>query len=99
MFGNIKSTLECSILNSDISIKQYQITKDCKVIISQLILTSKTPVLYENFIGTNKSIEAYRLDTTYSINADGKFVKEKETKHPTKSYTEKQLIDYNLWDL
>lgn len=97
--GNIKSTLECTVLNGNISIKQYQITKDCKVIVSQLILTSKTPILYENFIGTNQSIEAYRLDTTYSISKDGKFIKEKETRMPTKSYTEKQLTNYDIWDL
>ena len=97
--GNIKSTLEGTVQNSGISIKQYKVTKDYKVIISQMILTSQEPVLYSDFIGSGQSIEAHRLDTTYGINSLGEFVKEGEKAFPTKNYTEKQLIENEIWDL
>ncbi len=97
--GNIKSSLEGTILTDGLSTKQYKVTEDYKVITSQLILTSQTSLLYKDFIGSGKSIEAYRLNTTYSINSQGKFVKEEETALPTKTYTEEQLVKFNIWDL
>ena len=91
--------MEGTVQNSEISIKQYKVTADYKIITSQMILTSQSPILYENFIGTNQRIEAYRLDTTYVIDGNGVFVKESETRLPTKTYTEKQLVENEIWDL
>ena len=61
--------------------------------------TSQNPILFDDYIRSNQPVEAYRLDTTYRINSNGEFVKEKEAKLPTKTYTKKQLIENEIWDL
>lgn len=96
--GNIISSLDVSVSYSGISIKQYQLTKDYELIISQLVFTSPNPIPFDSLISSNIGVQAYRLDTTYNI-INGKFVKEGEAKYPTKTYTQRQMIDRNTWDL
>lgn len=97
--GNIKSSLEGTVQTYNLSIKQYKVTEDYKIVTSQMMPTSQNPILFDDFIRSNQPVEAYRLDTTYRINSNGEFVKEKEAKLPTKTYTKKLLIENEIWDL
>lgn len=85
---------------ANLSIRQFQLTRDYKVIIYQLIPTSNATIRFEDLIEQdNKTVECYRLDTTYRINSAGQFEKEDEKKYPVKNYTVKQLTELNAWDL
>lgn len=94
--GNIKSSLDVSVSFAGISIKQYQLTKDYKLVISQLVFSS--PIQFSKLITSNGSFEAYRIDATYSM-VNGQLKKEKEVKYPTKMYTRQQMMDRNTWEL
>ncbi len=95
--GNIKSVLESEIQFGLIAAKQFRIASDGKVIITKLVPTSSISVKFYNF----NQISAYKVDETYSINSSGIFVKEKEKKYDTKTYSKSQLDTMNndLWDL
>lgn len=98
--GNIKSSMDAFIGIANVSIRQFQLTSDYKVIIYQLIPTSAAIIKFTDLIGQdNKIVQCYRLDTTYRINSNGQFEKEGEKKYPAKNYTVKQLTDLNAWDL
>ncbi len=99
MFGNIKSSLEGTVMNAGIAVKQYRITEDCKVIVCQLHPTSPTSISFEDFMATSSPIEAYKTERRYHINAEGQFVREATKMFPDKSYTEKQLVEHEIWDL
>lgn len=98
--GNIKSSIDAFIGIANVSIRQFQLTSDYKVIIYQLVPTSTAIIKFDDIIGKNdKTVQCYRLDTTYRINSSGQFEKEGEKKYPAKNYTVKQLTDLNAWDL
>lgn len=98
--GNIKSSMDAFIGIANISVRQFQLTSDYKVIIYQLVTTSSSIIKFEDLVEQdNKTVECYRLDTTYRINNKGQFEKEGEKKYPIKNYTVKQLTDLNIWDL
>lgn len=94
--GNIKSSLDVSVSFAGISVKQYQLTKDYKLIISQLVFSS--PILFSRLMTFNGLFKAYRLDTIYSI-VNGEFKKEKEIKYSEKAYSKQQMMDKNTWEL
>lgn len=98
--GNIKSSMDAFIGIANVSIRQFQLTNDYKVIIYQLVPTSTTIIKFTDLIcQDNKTVQCYRLDTTYRINSNGQFEKEEEKKYPVKNYTVKQITDLNAWDL
>lgn len=98
--GNLKSCIDAAVSLGNVYSKQFQITADCKLIIYQLVPTTTKLVLFTDFMGDeNKTVQCYRLDTTYSIDKNGQFVKEGEKKYPVKTYTSKQLYDKNNWEL
>ena len=98
--GYIKSSMDAFIGFANVSIRQFQLTSDYKVIIYELVPTSATIIKFTDLIDQdNKTVQCYRLDTTYSINSNGQFEKEGEKKYPVKNYTVKQITDLNAWDL
>lgn len=98
--GNIKSSIDASASLSGIYVKQYKLTSDYKVIVYQLIPASNVTIMFSDLIGkSDKTIQCYRLDTTYHISKDGQFMKENEKKYPVRNYTVEQLTNKNIWDL
>lgn len=98
--GNIKSSMDVSVSLSGIYVKQYRITTDYKIIVYQMIPTSTSIVMFGDLIGKDsKTIQCYRMDTTYYIEENGQIVKECDRKYSVKTYTTKQLVDKNIWDL
>lgn len=98
--GNIKSSIDTFIGIANVSIRQFELTKEYKVIIYQLIPLSNSSIMFGDLIGQdNKTVQCYRLDTIYHINSNGQFEKEEEKKYPIKNYTVKQLTDLNAWEL
>ncbi len=94
--GNIKSTLEVGFSWGWITPKQFRITNDYHVVISNLVPTGSASIPFNSFA----QFEARRVDETYSINSSGQFVKDKREEFPSKIYTRKQLDtkSFNVWD-
>ena len=98
--GKIKSSIDVSVSLSGIYVKQYKLTTDYELIIYQLIPTSSGIVMFGDLIGNDaKTIQCYRMDTTYYFNGKGQIVKVNDRKYAAKSYTVKQLADKNIWEL
>ena len=93
--GNILDTLECTVAQPFVYIKQYRILAD-----GQIVVTSIKPkqeasipfVKFSPFVGN-------RIDCTYIVD-NGKFVIEKVQRYADNTYTYELLSDkyYNLWD-
>lgn len=78
--------------------KQFRITADEKIIVTQLVTTEKASVPIAGF----SKVTGYIVDTVYYIDASGKFVKESETRRTgVRTFTEEQLNyrSTDLWNL
>lgn len=95
--GRVLDTL-CSSISSEYGYtKQFSIDSNYEVTVYSLIPTGDRPVLFENF----SSFEAERIDVTYRIDSNGKFVKTTEVKHVPRIYTRDELDPWkskDIWD-
>ena len=85
-----------------LAVLQYELTTDYKIITYRLVPTSSKIIMYDEILGEDdesRTVECYRLDTTYRINSSGLFEKESEQKHPVKAYTVKEMYEKNVWEL
>lgn len=85
--GVIKSTLEVGYSWAWIAPKQFQITKDCKVIVSTLTPVSSASLPFNSFT----QFEGYITDVTYVLNTSGVFVKESTSTRDRRVYTRAEL--------
>jgi hypothetical protein len=98
--GAILDTLEAAIFYytsfGTIALKQFRIDAQSNIIITRIVPTSSTSIP----LGTFTSFPGYRLDTTYSINSQGQFVKLSEKQYVTKTYTKTYLEDRDkdIWN-
>jgi hypothetical protein len=98
--GAILDTLEAAIfyyISGTIALKQFRIINaQSNIIITQIVPTSSTSIPLATFT----SFSGYRLDTTYAINSQGKFVKQVEKRYVTKTYTKTYLEDWDkeIWN-
>jgi hypothetical protein len=95
--GGVISTLEAYVdYYPYVAVKQFRITAQNKIVISKIVPTSSTPIMFENFT----SFVGQRVDVTYTINAQGQFVQVSSQTFPAKTYTRSYLEnrDVNIWD-
>ncbi|MDR3119606.1 MAG: hypothetical protein LBU44_09390 [Mediterranea sp.] len=98
--GTILDTLEAAVFYypsfGTIALKQFRIDALFNIIISRIVPTSSTSIPLDTF----SSFSGYRLDTTYAINSQGRFVKQSEQCYVTKTYTRAYLEDRNkdIWN-
>ena len=78
-----------------IPIMQYEITSDAKVIVYRLEPVSKVSIPLSDFA----SFTANRVDRTYEIDQNGKFVLVNTKRYKAKTYTREMLEDkaYNIY--
>ena len=78
-----------------IPIMQYEITSDAKVIVYRLEPVSKVSIPLSDFT----SFTANRVDRTYEIDQNGKFVLVNTKRYKAKTYTREMLADraYNIY--
>ena len=57
--GNVIDTLEVKMRNSGLAIKEYRITKDLKIIISRLRITSSQPLLMTDPLPDEQTLTGY----------------------------------------
>ena len=96
--SEILDALEVGIMAGVAKPKQFRITADEKIIVTQLVTTEKASVPIAGF----SKVTGYIVDTVYYIDASGKFVKESETRRTgVRTFTEEQLNyrSTDLWDL
>ena len=76
-------------------VMQYAITSDAKVIVYWLEPVSKVSIPLSDFT----SFTANRVDRTYEIDSDGKFVLVNTKRYKAKTYTREMLADraYNIY--
>ena len=81
--------------NDIIPVMQYEITSDAKVIVYRLEPVSKVSIPLSDFA----SFTANRVDRTYEINSDGKYVLVDTKRYKVKTYTLEMLQDedYNIY--
>ena len=81
--------------NDIIPVMQYEITSDAKVIVYRLEPVSKVSIPLSDFT----SFTANRVDRTYEIDSDGKFVLVNTKRYKAKTYTREMLEDkaYNIY--
>lgn len=96
--GNILDTLEGTVAQPFVYIKQYQILADGQIIVTSIKPKQETSILFENF-NSSDSFIGNRIDCIYYVK-DGKFILKKEQKYADKTYTYELLSDktYNLWN-
>ena len=98
--GDVKDCIETVYWFSGITTLQFSLTMDYKLITYRLLPVSSSAILYSDVMNDeSKTVECYRLDTTYRINGNGRFEKESEQKHPVKAYTVKEMYEKNVWEL
>lgn len=96
--SEILDALEVGIKAGVAKPKQFRITADEKIIVTQLVTTEKVSVPIAGF----SKVTGYITETVYHIDASGKFVKESETRRTgVRTFTEEQLNcrSTDLWDL
>ena len=96
--NNIKSTLEVGVKSGLTKCKQFRITADEKIIVTQFVTTERVSVKMDNF----SKMTGYIIETVYHIDASGKFVEEsKKQCTGIRTFTREQLENpsTNLWDL
>ncbi len=96
--GNVKDTLEVGVGNCGLNVKEYHITADYKIVISQLKITSTKPLLITEALPDSTKFTGYREDLYYYIDDKSHFVLEKTNKFPEKTYTVGQLQSH-VWEL
>lgn len=81
--------------NDIIPVMQYEITSDAKIIVYRLEPVSKVSIPLADFA----SFTANRVDRTYEIDRNGKFVLVNTTSYKVKTYTLEMLQDkdYNIY--
>ena len=81
--------------NDIIPVMQYEITSDAKVIVYRLEPVSKVSIPLSDFT----SFTANRVDRTYEIDQNGKFVLVNTKRYKAKIYTREMLEDkaYNIY--
>jgi hypothetical protein len=96
--GNVLSSLECEVRVMDVYVKQFRITADCEIIVTTIHPSSETSIPFATFT----SFQGYRSDVTYSIDAQGQFIKTTAyiSASKTQTYTRQYLQDKskNLWE-
>ena len=93
--SEILDALEAGIMVGLVMPKQFCITADEKIIVTQLVTTEKASVPIAGF----SKVTGYIVDTVYYIDASGKFVKESQTRRTgIRTFTKEQL-NYNSTDL
>lgn len=93
--SEILDALEVGIMAGVAKPKQFRITADEKIIVTQLVTTEKASVPIAGF----SKVTGYIVDTVYYIDASGKFVKESQTRRTgIRTFTKEQL-NYNSTDL
>ncbi|MDR0565977.1 MAG: hypothetical protein LBG47_02915 [Prevotellaceae bacterium] len=95
--GSVISTLEAYVdYFPYVAVKQFRITAQNKIIISKIVPATSTPIMFENFT----SFVGQRVDVTYAINSQGKFVQISSQTFPSKTYTRSYLENenINIWD-
>ena len=96
--NNIKSTLEVGVKSGLTKCKQFRITADEKIIVTQFVTTERVSVKMDNF----SKVTGYITETVYHIDASGKFVEEsKKQCTGIRTFTSEQLENpsIDLWDL
>lgn len=96
--GNIKSSMDVCVAFGLVRIKQFVITSDYKLQVYEFVSTSKTSISIDDMFVEGRAFEGYRLDTTYSINSNGQFVKEVEVKHSIKTIDLEKITNSNVWN-
>ena len=96
--NNIKSTLEVGVKSGLTKCKQFRITADEKIIVTQFVTTERVSVKMDSF----SKVTGYITETVYHIDASGKFVEEsKKQCTGFRTFTSEQLENpsTDLWDL
>ena len=96
--NNIKSTLEVGVKSGLTKCKQFRITADEKIIVTQFVTTERVSVKMDSF----SKVTGYITETVYHIDASGKFVEEsKKQCTGFRTFTREQLENpsTDLWDL
>lgn len=78
------------------TILQFRITAEGNVIVSRLVPTSSTSIPLDNLTTFN----AYRQDTTYTLDANGKFTVINVKRFASRNYLIPMLahVSYNVWN-
>lgn len=98
--GIVLDTLEGEISFGGIYVKQYRIINpQSNITVTRIVPTSSTSISF-NSDPLFTSFTGYRLDTIYSINSLGRFVKQSKKSYKTKTYTRGYLEDTSkdLWN-
>ena len=96
--NEILDALEAGILVGWVMPKQFRITADEKIIVTQFVTTERVSVKMDSF----SKVTGYIIETVYHIDASGKFVEEsKKQCTGIRTFTREQLENpsTNLWDL
>lgn len=96
--SEILDALEAGILVGWVMPKQFRITADEKIIVTQFVTTERVSVKMVSF----SKVTGYIIETVYHIDASGKFVEEsKKQCTGIRTFTREQLENpsTNLWDL
>ena len=96
--NEILDALETGIIVGWVMPKQFRITADEKIIVTQFVTTERVSVKMDSF----SKVTGYILETVYHIDASGKFVVEsKKQCTGIRTFTREQLENpsTNLWDL
>jgi hypothetical protein len=96
--GQVLSTLEAAVFyldSSKIAVKQFRIDAQSQIVISTIRPNSTMLLPFETFT----SFSGQRIDNTYTINAQGRFVHILEQRFNYKTYTRSMLNnnDANIW--
>ncbi len=84
----------------NVPVMQYEITSDAKIMVCRLEPVSDVSIpLLDLCLNVITSFTANRVDRTYEIDSDGKFVLVNTKRYKAKSYTREMLADraYNIY--
>ena len=94
---DVVDQLEVAVYNGSMMAKQFRIDRDGRITVTRLVPDDTNPVLFTKFV----EMDGHRVDETFIVDSNGKFVKQGEEKFASKHYSY-EMLDMkhgkNLWD-